>query len=206
MNNIMIKNYPEAEIDRRKILRYLGVRGEISQIEELLMSCLSECKSAFKNSVAYIELPLKIEGETLRFEDLSIRSSSLAKHLSGCKSAIIFTATVGIEIDRLITKYSKISPSRSTVFQAIGAERIESLADAFEKEIIAEKEKNGLLTRSRFSPGYGDLPLEFQKEIFTLLDCPRKIGLTLNDSMLMTPSKSVSAIIGIKKGSTHETS
>ncbi len=202
MNKILIKTYPEAEIDRREILRYLGIRGEISQIEELLMSCLSECKSAFQNSVAYIELPLKIEGETLRFGDLSVKSSSLAKHLSGCESAIIFVATVGIEIDRLIAKYSKISPSKSVVFQAIGTERIESLADTFEKETVAEKAKIRLSTVSRFSPGYGDFPLEFQKEIFSLLDCPRRIGLTLNESMLMTPSKSVSAIIGIKKGLT----
>ena len=50
--------------------------------------------------------------------------------------------------------------------------------------------------KPRFSPGYGDLSLEVQKEIFSLLDCPRKIGVSLGDSLLMTPSKSVTAIIG----------
>ena len=54
--------------------------------------------------------------------------------------------------------------------------------------------------RPRFSPGYGDLPLELQKDVFRVLDCPRKIGLSLNESLLMSPSKSVTAIIGIGKG------
>ena len=51
--------------------------------------------------------------------------------------------------------------------------------------------------KPRFSPGYGDLSLEMQRDIFRVLDCPRKIGLTLNESLLMSPSKSVTAIIGI---------
>ena len=49
----------------------------------------------------------------------------------------------------------------------------------------------------RFSPGYGDLPLSLQRDIFRVLDCPRKIGLTLNESLLMSPSKSVTAIVGL---------
>lgn len=52
--------------------------------------------------------------------------------------------------------------------------------------------------KPRFSAGYGDLPLEVQKDIFRVLDCPRKIGLTLNDSLLMSPTKSVTAIVGIE--------
>ena len=48
-----------------------------------------------------------------------------------------------------------------------------------------------------FSPGYGDLPLDLQREIFAALDCPKRIGVSLNESLLMSPSKSVSAIIGL---------
>ena len=118
----------------------------------------------------------------------SVGSKGLKNHLEGCNKAVIFAATVGIGIDRLIARYASISPTKSLLFGAIGAERIEALCEIFNKEYGG----------ARFSPGYGDLPLEFQKEIFRALDCPRKIGLSLNESMLMSPSKSVTAIIGVK--------
>ena len=52
---------------------------------------------------------------------------------------------------------------------------------------------------SRYSPGYGDLPLELQREIIRVLDCGRTIGITLTESLLMQPSKSVTAVIGMKE-------
>ena len=81
------------------------------------------------------------------------------------------------------------------MFQALGAERIESLCDTFCNDMNNEL---GVRLKPRFSAGYGDLPLEVQKDIFRVLDCPRKIGLTLNDSLLMSPTKSVTAIVGIE--------
>ena len=98
-------------------------------------------------------------------------------------------------IDRLITKYTTVSPVKSLVFQGIGAERIEALCDAFCRYIEKEYSK----TKPRFSPGYGDLDLSFQREIFEVLQCSKKIGVTLNGSLLMSPTKSVTAIIGVKK-------
>ena len=79
------------------------------------------------------------------------------------------------------------------MFQAIGTERIESRCDEFCNYI----EKEYGYTAPRFSAGYGDFPLDIQKEIFDVLDPGRKIGVTLNQSMLMSPSKSVTAIVGI---------
>ena len=85
----------------------------------------------------------------------------------------------------------------SVCLQAIGAERIEALCNAFSLEMKNEYAKSGRSLRPRFSAGYGDLPLELQREIFNALGCERRIGLTLNDSLIMSPSKSVTAIIGI---------
>jgi hypothetical protein len=75
------------------------------------------------------------------------------------------------------------------MMQAIGTERIETLCDVF---------CDGLgQTRLRFRPGYGDLKLAAQQVIFEQLDCARQIGLTLNDSLVMSPSKAVTAIVGL---------
>ena len=85
------------------------------------------------------------------------------------------------------------------MLDALGAERIESLCETFCKELSLKSRAKGACVTPRFSPGYGDLPLTFQKEIFRVLDCPRQIGLSLNESLLMSPSKSVTAIMGIRR-------
>ena len=64
------------------------------------------------------------------------------------------------------------------------------------REILAEKYSGKYMT-FRFSPGYGDYPIEMQKEYLRILDAPRKIGLTTGDSCLLVPSKSVTAVLGI---------
>ena len=177
---VCTKNYAAPPVDRREILRYAGVRGDALEIEALLQECLAEVEGKLIYKVCCDTFPVSF------FDPLG--SEGLKKHLEGCREAVIFAATVGIGIDRLIARYSSISPTKALLFQAIGAERIEALCDEFNAE----------LGGGRFSPGYGDLPLEFQKEIFKILDCPKRIGLTLNESMLMSPSKSVTAIIGVK--------
>ncbi|NLB15389.1 MAG: Vitamin B12 dependent methionine synthase activation subunit, partial [Clostridiales bacterium] len=128
------------------------------------------------------------------FGAFSVQSADLAKNLYGCESVLLFAATVGVGIDRLISKYSRISPARSVIIDALGAERIEALCDALCEDFALE---NKAKLKPRFSPGYDDLPLEAQKDVFAVLDCPRKIGLSLNDSLLMSPTKSVTAFAGI---------
>ena len=101
--------------------------------------------------------------------------------------------------DEELKKYERISPTKALLSHAYGAERIESLCDGFCREIEQELSEEQLYCSNRFSPGYGDLPLETQVEFFRLMDCNRQIGISLNDSLLMTPSKSVTAIFGIGK-------
>ena len=114
--------------------------------------------------------------------------------------AVLFGATVGLELDRLIARHSRLQPVKALTFQAIGAERVEALCDAFCADIRRQVQEQGCCTKMRFSPGYGDVPLTLQRDIFRVLDCARQIGLTLNGSLLMTPSKSVTAIVGIGGG------
>lgn len=181
-----------SEFDRREILRYAGCKSAEDSVMELMEGCIAETKDIFSARVCYAEVPLNIDGETVDMGFAKAHSRALAKTLTGCDGAIVFGATVGIGIDRLIARYGRLSPARAVILQAIGAERIEDLCDAF---CNVMKQKYGDM-RPRFSPGYGDLTLEIQRDIFSLLDCPRRIGLTLNESLLMSPTKSVTAIVG----------
>lgn len=199
VNTVFVRAYRAPDFNKKDILRYAGVRGDAAELYALLQECLDEVESKLVYHICYREFAVTHYDSHLDLGFIKTESVGLKKNLYGCESIILFAATVGMEIDRLIARYATVSPTKSLLFQAIGAERIESLCDAFCREIAEEKAKIGFQTRPRFSAGYGDLPLETQKEIFAVLDCPRKIGLTLNQSLLMSPSKSVTAIIGVGK-------
>lgn len=198
-SSVFVRSYAPADFNRAEIFRYAGVKKADSSMTELLEQCLDECKDCFSYNVCYTELPVDFDGELIRFGGIKTLSGSLGAALGGCKRVVVFAATVGIGIDRLIKKYSLSSPSKAVVLQAIGAERIESLCDAFCDDLKSEFSAKGLSLKPRFSAGYGDFSLEYQREIFALLDNGRRIGLCLNDSLLMSPTKSVTAIIGLKE-------
>ena len=177
-----------GEFSKKEISRYAGNLHD----ENLINECLAELSDKLVYNVCYQKFPVNKQDNKLYLGFAQTNSADLAKNLDGCDGILLFAATVGIEIDRLIIKYSKISPVKALIFQAIGAERIEKLCDQFCKDMSKEEK-----LKPRFSPGYGDLPIDLQKEIFAALDCGKNIGLTLNDSMLMSPTKSVTAIVGI---------
>lgn len=195
MNPVVIRKTYEAPIFcNREILRYAGCRDADAEITTLLESCVKEAADKLTYKVCYCELPVTIHDAICDFTVFHVRSAQLASNLHHCVRVVLFAATIGIDLDRLIAKYSRLSPAKALMLQAIGAERIEALCDRF-----CEDTANALHTglRPRFSPGYGDLPLTVQKNIFSVLDCGKQIGLTLNDSLLMSPTKSVTAFVGL---------
>jgi len=196
-NTVCLKTYSPPPFNETEILRYAGVGGKLPQIDQLLKECLGEAENTLTYNVCYSELPVNLAGDLISLGFAKVRSKSLSINLNGCDRIVLFAATVGIGIDRLIARYGRISPTKALLFQAIGAERIESLCCAFNSDITEKYRLSSMFTKPRFSPGYGDMPLEFQRDIFRVLDCPRKLGLTLTDSLLMSPSKSVTAIIGV---------
>lgn len=189
--------WPCPDYNRKEILRYAGAREATPEVSELMESCIQEVHDKLLYRVCWKEFPIQADAGGLDLGFARCTSASLARNLTGCDHIVLFAATVGVGLDRLIARYNRLSPARALMFQAIGAERIEELCDAFNARITREKEEQGRATRPRYSPGYGDLPLEMQTDIFAVLDCPRQIGLTLNNSLLMSPSKSVTAIIGV---------
>ena len=190
------KTLSSVPADEKEIARYAGAKSIDPELSALIGNCLCECEKekAINYAVCYALLPLVLSGNTADLSVFKFESKDLIKALRGAESALVFACTVGLDIDRLIKKYSETDPARALIFQAIGAERVESFTDEFLREYARV---NGVKLAPRFSAGYGDLPLSAQKEIFALLQPQKRIGLTLNDSLLMTPTKSVTAIVGI---------
>lgn len=183
--------------DIREISRYAGVRGECEEIFGQIETVCSALEESLKPAVCYAELPVEMIEGGVRIGNVKVRSSSLSELLSGADKAVIFAATVGISLDREIARLGARSPAKQLLADAFGTERVEALCDVF-ASYLEEKYGKARVTR-RFSAGYGDVPLALQSDLFAILECPKRIGLTLNDSLLMSPSKSVTAIIGIRK-------
>ena len=197
MPTVFTKSYAAPPVERREILRYAGARDEDGILAGTLDECLGIALPVLSYRVCFCELAIKSEGTVTDLGFARVASASLAKNLGGCTHVLVLAATLGVELDRMIARYGAISPAKALLLNAIGAERIEALCDAFSADVAREYGARGFVTRPRFSPGYGDLPLTLQRELLSLLDAPKRIGVFLNESLLMTPSKSVTALVGI---------
>ena len=125
-------------------------------------------------------------------------SGTIARHLEACHAAYLVCGTLGAAFDIFQRREAALSGANALVIQAVGAAMIEEWMNMTNGEIRRELcEGESLL--ARYSPGYGDFPLAAQRQLLSLLDAPRTVGVSLTDTLLMVPSKSVSAIIGVKK-------
>lgn len=195
---IIVREFPQAEVNIREALRYAGVRAEMSAATELITQCCEKLLPVIKGLTVYRVLDFSSDGETCRIGGASVKSASLSRAMRDADSVIVFAATVGMDTDRMIARYTKISEAMAHMLSSLAVERVESLCDTLCKSLSDELCEEYTLT-PRFSAGYGDLPIEFQRQIFAMLNPEKYIGLTLNGSLLMSPSKSVSAIIGLKR-------
>ena len=199
----------------KEVLRYLGYRkGEEEAPAEVLAQC-REClaeleETATPRSVrAFYDLKAREEGSSgevpvveIPEAGLSIRSRSLARNLRGCTRVCLFAATIGPAPDRLIARESVRSMSRAVVVQAAAAAMIEGYCDEINRQIAEEAGREELHCRPRFSPGYGDVPLTVQREIAQILQMGKRAGITLTEGLLMMPSKSVTALVGLSPSRT----
>jgi len=181
--------------DRTAILRYAGVRGEADgELLGLLDGVITEAQTLVTPRLCCRATPLCVREGRVDLGFASSTAPALCQRLSGCERAIVFVATVGLSLDRLTARYAVRSPSRALLLGAFGTERVEALCDLFCRR-LREAE---LEPRERFSPGYGGVSLDVQSPLLAYVDAARAVGVMLNGSLLMSPSKSVSAIVGIE--------
>ena len=197
MEAVQTVAYPAPPVDKKEVLRYAGAKDADVALDLLLDECISIARDGFTYRASYAVYPVTRTDEGLSLGFMTTQSRDLAKNLDGCHAVIVFGATVGRTLDRLVFRESVLSPAKALLLDALGTERVEALADVFCRDLAKKYEEEGSVLRPRFSPGYGDLPLSVQKEIFSVLGLPKGLNMTLNDSLLMSPKKSVTAFVGI---------
>lgn len=190
--------------DKNEILRYLGHNGQKvnDSIYTLIDECIDEIRSAARYRYTYKVFGVKLgnyNGETcIKLEGTNIKlfGNDIYEHLRDCRKCAIMAATLGIEVDKLIRTAQRDDMLKALILDSCATEFIEKLCDKVETEIRAVANNENKNINFRFSPGYGDLPIDIQSNIVRIIDATRKIGLTVTENSLMIPGKSVTAIIG----------
>lgn len=186
-------------IPLRVVYRYLGLRGTVPDeaLAALTEKSLGEFQEIAQFSACYLVLPCRETEQGVDFGAFIAPGESIKRNLRGCDRAILFAATAGVETERQRRRAELSSMAQAVVLDAIGSAAIECFCDWLGE--CWRGEYPGFVLRPRFSPGYGDLPLETQKALLSTLDAGRKAGISLSESLLMLPQKSVSAIVGLGK-------
>lgn len=183
---------PEA-IDLMQAARYFGARGEVDAATmHLLEQCAAPLLAAAMPRAVWLETEVSALAEAgiLQGEDIF-------RHLEGCSHAILLAVTLGAGVDGQIRRAGVGDIAASVASDALGSALAEQAADAAEAELRQWAAKEGKYLTGRFSPGYGDWSITVQPLVAAALDTSRRAGLYVTDSNLMTPRKSITALLGV---------
>lgn len=192
----------DIEIDEAEVLRYLGYSKVLVTEEDKkqIRPLVEEARAFFTCRACYRRFDLEVlPGNHLVLPYATVESKDLTRNLSGCHGVYFFAATIGAPFDRLMLRTRVESMSKAAIFQAIGATAVEDVCEKVCKKLAEEAASLGEVTRPRYSPGYGDFGLENQRGFFDSLRPEKYAGITLNDTLIMSPEKSVTAFVGIKR-------
>lgn len=161
---------------------------------EAIKNCEDKIIGQINYKYAYVKLPLSLEEQNVcDFGFAKLESKSLYKNLAGCNSVYFMAATVGVGVDRFLSRLAITSQAEHFICDGIASSAVESLANYINDELKKDHE-----LRPRFSPGFGDLDIRFQKDLLNRLNAGQVLCVSLNDQFFMTPVKTITAIIGIK--------
>jgi len=178
-------------------LRYAGVRVPSGMDRAAMESRAERVLSLSPPRFLYRVFALEAgeNGMLLTEAGLSLPGALARKMLSGCRKAALMVCTLGAGFDAMLRAAQARDMAEAVLLDACGSAAVEAGCDAAEKEIAARFPR--MYRTDRFSPGYGDLPLESQKEILRLLDAEKRLGVHAAPSCLMLPMKTVTAAVGL---------
>ena len=184
-------------LNMNEILKYLGFRGQelTEEIAAQIRRCTDEVLAAATPRLTYRHVPLE-DGAVL---GVTFAGNDIPRMLEPCEEVVLFGATLGPGVERLMMRYEVVNAADSVIMDACASTAIENICNNFESDMRHAVEAEGRYLTDRFSPGYGDLPIAEQPKFFALLDMTRRIGVSLTPTTIMVPRKSVTAIMGIAR-------
>ena len=195
INDIQIisANADDIVINQNEIAARLKVKRGYT--DNLMEECQKRLANVIQYKCAYIRTNVDLSSENVcDFGFMTVESSHLYRNLSGCREAFVMAVTTGIGVDRLLARLNVTSQAEHFVTDGLSSAAIESFCD-----YVSDQMKQGLNCAPRFSPGYGDVSIEVQKPLLQRLNAAENLGISLNSACLMTPIKSITAIMGVRK-------
>lgn len=194
---IIIINY----IDRLELLRYLGYGKNLADEKTSLLidECEKQIIKVIEPRFTYKSFKIADIDSNIHLENtnLVLNGNDIKNHLEGCTNCILMCATISSKVDALIRTSQLTDMTKALIFDTMGSVAIEQVCNKAE-EIIKNEFADFYMTW-RFSPGYGDFPIEIQNDFLNLLSAQKKIGLTATQNSILVPRKSVTAVIGLSK-------
>ncbi|MGN0609272.1 MAG: methionine synthase [Oscillospiraceae bacterium] len=195
MNTVKIES-----INRKEALRYLAFKGDEpdENLQRLMDECEKKLTAAAKGRYTYRIFDIaENSGEKVVLSGctLEMTGRDICAHLAGCEKAALLCATVGADVDTLIRREQVEDMASAVITDAMAGCAIEQVCDKAE-EAIRESCPQMFMTW-RFSAGYGDLPIELQRQFLDVTNAGRTIGVFANENNILTPKKSVTAVIGL---------
>lgn len=190
----------------KEVFRYLGYRNQLP--DEAAMELIEEVCGLVRQDARpqafYRIYPLELAGEgKLIIDSARITSRNLEKNMTGCSQVILMAATLGPQVDRRLRLLGKTDVTKQVVMQSASAAYLEAYLDLLQDELRGRAAEEGWYIRPRFSPGYGDFLLEYQTWMAAELEMQKRLGIVLSDSLMMIPSKSVTALMGVSRQDIH---
>lgn len=178
---------------KENALKYLGHTGQqiTDEMESLLDECIRDVKHVSQPKVVSRRFDLSGDSLEIRELGLSLPGNQIREAFLQCSHCLFIGATLGITLERKIKYYEKSDMTKAAVMDAVSSAYLEAYCDEYEESL-------GYPNRSyRLCPGYGDIPLSFNREIARVLDIGKTLGITLTPDNLMIPQKSMLGLIGI---------
>ncbi|HJP19626.1 MAG TPA: vitamin B12 dependent-methionine synthase activation domain-containing protein [Nitrospinota bacterium] len=205
LNNVYVLTNIPFEIDEKRVLRELRipVKKNLNDLDEKNLA--KELKNVIKiayglihGKACYNTFQIKNVFENKVILDKSetmVNSKKMAEILKDCEYCSLFVSTIGAELENHVAEMAKDDQSGAFYLEHVGNWMAEYMAEAVNKRISQGIINAGFISKRRYSAGYGDWQVEAQKEILELTEA-RRIGVSITESCLMIPRKSVSALVG----------
>lgn len=188
-------------LNLKDAFRYMGHKS--GEIRENLLAIADECEKALLKAIQprmvyrVFDIEKTEKGVEIKNTSLILEGSDIADHLKDCQRAVLMCVTLSSETDKVIRSYEACDMEKAFVADALASAAVEQVCEIAEE--LIQKEVGDYHYTWRFSPGYGDFPLDVQRDFIKVTDAHKRIGLGVTDTFILIPRKSVTAVIGISE-------
>lgn len=194
------KSIHVKSLNRVETLRYLQCGNSISEdFSSLIDTCEAQILKAIQPryiyqvfSITRLEGCISVDNTNLKFYGNDIKN-----HLKGCDKTVLMCATISSNVDRVIRTAEISDMAKALVLDVLSSVAIENVCNQVDS--IIKEEYPQYYQTWRFSAGYGDFPIDVQRDFLNVLNAPKRIGLCVTDTNIMTPRKSVTAVMGLSE-------